>query len=130
MSLDKEINKIMMEKAIVLMGVTGGIGKMLAKELKRNGYYVVGNGRKENVLEEMKKNEIIDDYVVGDLTKKEDREKIIEKIINLKNKGYEVSIFYNLGILVPHSGNFADYKEDNIDLEYETNVKSIVKMDY
>ncbi|MGC9079426.1 MAG: hypothetical protein ACP5G1_01670, partial [Nanopusillaceae archaeon] len=78
----------------------------------------------------MKKNEIIDDYVVGDLTKKEDREKIIEKIINLKNKGYEISIFYNLGIIVPHSGNFADYKEDNIDLEYETNVKSIVKMDY
>jgi short-subunit dehydrogenase len=129
MSLDNEINKIMMKKAILIIGVTGGIGKILAKEFKNKGYYVVGNGRKIEVLEDMVKENNIDDYIVGDLTKNEDREKIIEKIKELRNKGYDVYIFYNLGILHDYPGSLDKYDENKIIQSININLLSIIEMD-
>nr|MCG2868040.1 SDR family NAD(P)-dependent oxidoreductase [Candidatus Nanopusillus sp.] len=90
MNLDNIMMNEEKKEVIFLLGATGGIGKLLAEELKRNGYIVVGNGRRENVLISMKNEGKIDDYVVGDLTKDEDRKKIIEKIKEYVNKGYKV----------------------------------------
>nr|MCG2868991.1 hypothetical protein [Candidatus Nanopusillus sp.] len=81
------------------------------------------------VLISMKNEGKIDDYVVGDLTKDEDRKKIIEKIKEYVNKGYKVSVFYNIGILYDYPGEFKNYTNKMIDDSYEINVKSIEKMD-
>jgi short-subunit dehydrogenase len=129
MSLDAIMMNEEKKEVIFLLGATGGIGKLLAEELKRNGYIVVGNGRKEEVLISMKNEGKIDDYIVGDLTKDEDRKKIIEKIKEYVNKGYKVSVFYNIGILHKYPGEFKNYTNEMIDISYEINVKSIEKMD-
>jgi short-subunit dehydrogenase len=129
MSLDKIMMDNEKKEVIFLLGATGGIGKLLAKELKKNGYIVVGNGRKEDILISMKNKGDIDDYIVGDLTKDSDRKKIIEKIKEYKYKGYKVKIFYNLGILHAYSGEFKNYTNDMIENSYKTNVISIEEMD-
>jgi len=129
MSLDDIMMNEEKKEVIFLLGATGGIGKLLAEELKKNGYIVVGNGRKENVLIDMKNEGKIDDYIAGDLTKDEDRKKIIEKIKEYVNKGYKVTIFYNIGILYDYPGEFKNYTNKMIDDSYEINVKSIEKMD-
>jgi len=126
MSLDN----IMMKESIFLLGVTGGIGKLLAEELKKKGYIIVGNGRKENILISMKNEEkIIDDYVVGDLTKDEDRKRIIEKIKEYVDKGYKVSVLYNIGILYDYRGDISKYSIEEIRKAFETNVESIIATD-
>jgi short-subunit dehydrogenase len=125
MSLDN----IMMKESIFLLGATGGIGKLLAEELKRNGYIVVGNGRKENVLIDMKNEGKINDYVVGDLTKDEDRKRIIEKIKEYLDKGYKVSVFYNIGILYDYRGDISKYSIEEVRKAFETNVESIIATD-
>jgi len=134
MNLDNIMMNEEKKEVIFLLGATGGIGKLLAEELKKNGYIVVGNGRREEVLISMKNEGKIDDYVVGDLTKddstKDDgRKKIIEKIKEYVNKGYKVTVFYNIGILYDYPGEFKNYTNKMIDDSYEINVKSIEKMD-
>jgi len=123
------LDNIMMKESIFLLGATGGIGKLLAEELKRNGYIVVGNGRKENVLISMKNEGKIDDYIAGDLTNDEARKGIIEKIKEYRDKGYKVTIFYNIGILYDYPGEFKNYTNEMIENSYKTNVISIEKMD-
>jgi len=129
MSLDSIMMNEEKKEVIFLLGATGGIGKLLAEELKKNGYIVVGNGRKENVLIDMKNEGKIDDYVVGDLTKDEDRRKIVEKIKEYVNKGYKVTIFYNIGILYEYRGDISKYSIEEIRKAWETNVESIMATD-
>ena len=129
MNLDNIMMNEEKKEVIFLLGATGGIGKLLVEELKRNGYIVVGNGRREDVLISMKNEGKIDDYIVGDLTKDEDRKKIIEKIKEYRDMGYKVTIFYNIGILYDYPGEFKNYTNKMIDDSYEINVKSIEKMD-
>ena len=129
MSLEEIMMNEEKKEVIFLLGATGGIGKLLAEELKKNGYIVIGNGRRENVLISMKNEGKIDDYVIGDLTNDEDRKRIIEKIKEYRDKGYEVTIFYNIGILYDYPGEFKNYTNEMIDKSYEINVKSIEKMD-
>ena len=129
MNLDNIMMNEEKKEVIFLLGATGGIGKLLAEELKRNGYIVVGNGRRENVLISMKNEGKIDDYVVGDLTKDEDRKRIIEKIKEYVNKGYKVSVFYNIGILYDYRGDISKYSIEEIRKAWETNVESIIATD-
>jgi NADP-dependent 3-hydroxy acid dehydrogenase YdfG len=129
MNLDNIMMNIKSKEVIFLLGATGGIGKLLAEELKKNGYIIVGNGRKENTLKDMKNEGKIDDYIVGDLTKDEDRKKIIEKIKEYVNKGYKVSVFYNIGILYDYRGDISKYSIEEIRKAWETNVESIIATD-
>jgi len=129
MSLDNIMMNEEKKEVIFLLGATGGIGKLLAEELKNNGYIIIGNGRKENVLISMKNEEKINDYVVGDLTKDEDRKRIIEKIKEYMNNGYKVTIFYNIGVLYNYPGEFKNYTNKMIEESYKTNVISIEMMD-
>jgi len=129
MNLDNIMMNEEKREVIFLLGATGGIGKLLAEELKKNGYIVVGNGRKENVLISMKNEGKIDDYVVGDLTKDEDRKKIVEKIKEYVNRGYKVSVFYNIGILYDYRGDISKYSIEEIRKAWETNVESIMATD-
>jgi len=129
MKLDEIMMNEEKKEVIFLLGATGGVGKLLAEELKRNGYIVVGNGRRENVLISMKNEGKIDDYVVGDLTKDEDRKKVVEKIKEYVNKGYKVSVFYNIGILYDYRGDISKYSIEEIRKAWETNVESIIATD-
>jgi len=129
MNLDNIMMNEEKKEVIFLLGATGGIGKLLAEELKKNGYIVVGNGRRENVLISMKNEGKIDDYVVGDLTKDEDRKRIIEKIKEYVNKGYKVTVFYNIGILYDYRGDISKYSIEEIRKAWETNVESIIATD-
>jgi short-subunit dehydrogenase len=129
MSLDDIMMNEEKKEVIFLLGATGGIGKLLAEELKRNGYIVVGNGRKEEVLISMKNEGKIDDYIAGDLTKDEDRKKIIEKIKEYVNKGYKVIVFYNIGILYDYRGDISKYSIEEIKKAFDTNVISIIATD-
>ncbi|WP_231434261.1 hypothetical protein [Candidatus Nanopusillus massiliensis] len=68
------------KEVIFRLGATGGIGKLLAEELKRNEYIDCCETEERKMYSISMKNEgKIDDYVVGDLTNDEDRKKIIEK---------------------------------------------------
>ena len=129
MSLDNIMMNEAKKEVIFLLGATGGIGKLLAEELKKKGYIIIGNGRKENILISMKNEEKINDYVVGDLTKDEDRKKIIERIEEYINNRYKVTIFYNIGVLYNYPGEFKNYTNKMIEESYKTNVISIEMMD-
>ena len=127
MNLDKIMMNEEKKEVIFLLGATGGVGKSLAKELKKNGYIVIGNGRREDVLKKMRDERIIDDYVVGDLTKDEDRKRIVEKIKEYVNN--EVWIIYAIGTLYDYRGDISKYNIEEIRKAWETNVESIIATD-
>lgn len=83
-------------KIALITGGGTGIGLDIAKKYVEEGAYVYITGRRENKLQEavstIGKNI---DYVVADVTKKEDMEKVAEKIKNEKG---------NLDILIANAG--------------------------
>lgn len=83
-------------KIALITGGGTGIGLDIAKKYVEEGAYVYITGRRENKLQEavstIGKNI---DYVVADVTKKEDMEKVAEKIKNEKGK---------LDILIANAG--------------------------
>lgn len=125
MSLDN-----IMDKYVFLFGATGGVGELLAKELNRQGFKIIGIGRKEDILKKMKKEKIIEDYIIADVTKEEDINKVIEKIREYSNKfGKDnVYVFYNQGILHKKSDP-KEYSYEDIQTSFNVNVKSIMYLD-
>lgn len=83
-------------KIALITGGGTGIGLDIAKKYVEEGAYIYITGRRENKLQEavstIGKNI---DYVVADVTKKEDMEKVAEKIKNEKGK---------LDILIANAG--------------------------
>lgn len=83
-------------KIALITGGGTGVGLDIAKKYVEEGAYVYITGRRENKLQEavstIGKNI---DYVVADVTKKEDMEKVAEKIKNEKGK---------LDILIANAG--------------------------
>lgn len=83
-------------KIALITGGGTGIGLDIAKKYVEEGAYVYITGRRENKLQEavstIGKNI---DYVVADVTKKEDMEKVAEKIKNEKG---------NIDILIANAG--------------------------
>lgn len=83
-------------KIALITGGGTGVGLDIAKKYVEEGAYVYITGRRENKLQEavstIGKNI---DYVVADVTKKEDMEKVAEKIKNEKG---------NLDILIANAG--------------------------
>lgn len=103
----------MYEKKVALItGSTHGIGKAIALELARNGYAIVINGAStkelsEEYLQELK--EIFDGdlegsfvYIRADLSKKEDREKIVQKT---RNKFGRIDVLVNNAGVGPSERN-------------------------
>lgn len=96
-------------KIALITGGGTGIGLDIAKKYVEEGAYVYITGRRENKLQEavstIGKNI---DYVVADVTKKEDMEKVAEKIKNEKGK---------LDILIANAGIGNYIAIENVTLE-------------
>lgn len=96
-------------KIALITGGGTGVGLDIAKKYVEEGAYVYITGRRENKLQEavstIGKNI---DYVVADVTKKEDMEKVAEKIKNEKGK---------LDILIANAGIGNYIAIENVTLE-------------
>ncbi len=114
MTLDDMMN-------VYLIGATGGIGQLLTEELTKRGYYVVGIGRRENILKKLKERGITKEYIVADITRKEDRKRIIERLNS------NSILIYNQGLIDPD--RLENTEEDKIRKIFEINIISIMLMD-
>ncbi|NJE84959.1 SDR family NAD(P)-dependent oxidoreductase [Thermococcus sp. CX2] len=86
-------------KNALVTGASGGIGRLLVKGLVKRGYFVIGVGRNEKALEELKSLGNFD-YIVADLSKrgaaKEIRDELKQKEIEqldllINNAGFAVA---------------------------------------
>ena len=89
-------------RAILVTGVSTGIGRAIAEELlKTEEYYVIGSVRKENDAKYLKDNfDTLFNEVIFDVTKKDEIEagkKEVEKILSEKNS-YLSCVINNAGI--------------------------------
>lgn len=87
-----------MNKIALITGATSGIGNATLRKFIAEGFFVVGVGRNQNKLDELK-NEFKDsiDVFRADVSKKEDRINLVEY---LKSKKYELDVLVNsAGIL-------------------------------
>jgi uncharacterized oxidoreductase len=67
-------------KVCIITGASRGLGEALAKQFKHEGYSVVGLARREDKLRELKSAQILDDYFVCDLAKKESIDSFIRYV--------------------------------------------------
>ena len=121
------LDSLIMNKVYVLIGATGGLGKLIASELKKRGHGVVGVGRRKDVLEDMRNKGILDDYIQADITKDEDIYKLVDYIEKI-SENREVAIIYNQGILYDKS-KLEEYDKKEVDQAFDINIKSIIKID-
>lgn len=116
------------DKVAFVCASSKGLGKACALELAKEGAHVVISGRDEKELQESKKQiqSLADsevDYVVCDITKKEDIEKSIK---------YTVEKFGKVDILInnaggPPSGNFEKFSDDDWYKAFDLNLLSYVR---
>ena len=87
-------------KVVLLTGATGGIGKSIAKRMKKKGAKLILSGTRKNILDELS-SELGDDTkaIVTDLSSK-------ESIISLAQEAE--NIFGHIDILVNNAGITAD----------------------
>lgn len=111
-------------KTVLITGASSGIGRELAKVYARNGFNLVLVGRRENRLDELKK-EILEDINFGilinglvlDLARSESIQRLVDF---LEEKGIQVDVLVNnagVGIF----GKFSDLSNE----EFEKNLKLI-----
>jgi NAD(P)-dependent dehydrogenase (short-subunit alcohol dehydrogenase family) len=62
----------------LVTGASSGIGKATCEVLTRYGAKVVGTGRNEEVLQSLKQEGVIVDFVVADITKENECQRIVE----------------------------------------------------
>ncbi len=88
------------DKVVLLTGATGGIGKSVAKEMKKQGAKLILSGTKQNVLNSLS-SELGDDTktIVTDLSSK-------ESIINLAQEAE--ACFGQIDVLINNAGITAD----------------------
>lgn len=116
------------DKVAFVCASSKGLGKACALELAKEGAHVVISGRDEKELQESKKqiqsltnSEV--DYVVCDITKKEDIENSIK---------YTIDKFGKVDILInnaggPPSGNFEKFSDDDWYKAFDLNLLSYVR---
>ena len=118
-------------KVVLITGSTHGIGKAIALELAKIGYSVVINGASTKELSEDYKNNLkeifkkdIEDkyiYVQADISKGEDRQKLITKI---KQKFNRIDVLVNnAGVGPIIRGDLLDVTEESYDRVMDINLK-------
>ena len=112
------------EKVVVVTGAGTGIGRAVAQRFAKEGAKVLILGRTEKTLQETAEADEDISYVVADIEKDEDIEKVVDVI---KKK------FGRLDILVNNAGwapvtPFSDVRMDEYDKVFGINVRALVNM--
>ena len=108
-----------MKKVVLITGASHGLGKEIAKLFLAKNYALILSGRKEEGFKDFKDKEDID-IVVGDITKKEIRNKLVELVTD-KYKRLDVLI-NNAGITFIQP--FEQNTEEQLFEIIETNLKA------
>ena len=106
-------------KIAIVTGVAGGIGKASALALAKQGYTIVGMGRKtEPDLTEFKGLDMV--YVAGDISSSEDRQRLLDSALFLG----EISVLVNVAGVAPRVRNdLLDMTEESYDYVMGINTK-------
>jgi len=70
-------------KACIVTGASSGIGLGISQILAREGAAVIGTGRNEAALQELKTSKILVGYVVADLTQPGECQRVVEEAVQL-----------------------------------------------
>ena len=102
-----------MEKAILVTGAAGGIGFATCEILKQNGFTVVGM--------DLADKEFDFDYIKGDLSKSEDRQKAVDYVVNKYGAIYGL---VNVAGVAPKVRNdILEMTEESYDFVMDINTK-------
>lgn len=107
-----------MKKVVVITGASHGLGKEVAKLFSKKGHTLILSGRDEKGLMEFSKKSNIE-IVIGDLTQKETRDKILSLV--KKHKQLDILV-NNAGITFIQP--FEDNTEEQLNEILETNLKA------
>jgi len=102
----------MKRKKIIVTGSSRGIGLAIARKLINEGHNVILNGRKKKNLNKLKKEFKNLNYLIGDFSKPNDAQKVINKSIKIL-KGIDVLIC-NVGeskSSLPNKENFYEWQK-------------------
>ena len=106
-------------KVAIITGAAGGIGKASAVLLAKNGYYVVGMGRREAPdLADLKGLPFT--YVSGDVAKTEDREKLLNVALS---KGEIFALVNVAGVAPRERRDLLEMTEESYDYVMNINTK-------
>ena len=79
------MNKLFLDKVVIVTGSSSGIGEATAREFAANGSKVMLAARSEeklkSIVEEIKSKNQIADYIVTDVTKEADCKRLVEKCV-------------------------------------------------
>ena len=78
-------------KTCIVTGASSGIGRGICQVLAREGAAVIGTGRNEAALQELKASKVLVGYVVADLTQPGECQRVVQEAVQL---------------LLPHHGEF------------------------
>lgn len=117
-----------MTKTILITGATSGIGKSTAIRFAQNGYRLIITGRRNNLLEALKK-ELVETYKVEVLTLNFDVRVLSEvnKAINsLPNDWKNLDILVNNAGLASGLGSIQDGDIEDWEKMIDTNIKGLL----
>ena len=111
-----------MEKTVLVTGVTSGFGKEIAKMFVKAGYKVIGTGRRENKLEELKKEFGI--YTI--CLDVRDKDAVFKSIENLPKEYQNIDILVNNAGLALGMEKANDALLNDWDTMIDTNIKGLL----
>ncbi len=117
-----------MNKTILITGATSGFGKAIATKFAQNGYTICITGRREDRLEELKK-ELETTYKVKVITLNFDirnKQEVISAIDDLKKQISRIDILVNNAGLAAGLSSIEDGDTDDWDNMIDTNVKGLL----
>ena len=117
-----------MNKTILITGATSGFGRAIAVKFAHNGYTVGITGRRENRLQELKK-ELEESYnatVIPLVFDVRDKEQVASAIDDLKKQVATVDILVNNAGLAAGLSSIEDGDTDDWDLMIDTNLKGLL----
>lgn len=104
----------------MVTGASSGIGKATCKVLSQYGATVIGTGRNEKSLSELKEQGHIADFVVADLTEEMKCEEVVKEAVKLLG-GSMTSLINCAGVL--QGGSMGDVNLSNYKMNMTTNTQ-------
>ncbi len=114
-------------KVVVISGVTSGIGKAAAKAFVNKGYKVIGLGRREDKLNELKK-EFGSDVFLNLICDVTDFKQIENKFSNIPEIFKNISVLVNNAGLIKGVGRFDRITGEDFEIMIKTNVLGVINL--